>query len=772
MKIKSEVKIVNLKVSVVSALLLVFSLSGISAPQDIDLSSPNSTFPFNFTGPPVNEVIGILSPVVGANAYWEFSSIPPGATETTVDGFTSAFEFNGISVQLPTGVSDVNPVSQTLTTSITNTGALVPGSFSFELTVTSEDGLSSQNRNYEIIIAKAMDLVMVFDRSGSMGTTISAPTTRWSALKDAASNFANLYQTLGRTEDRLSITYFETDLLPASACCNGFINFSNTIGTTINTDLNANNPGGMTAMGSGLQNAEGKLTDPSRTKSVLLFTDGRQNQNPMVNLDGMGYSDGSSISTDVKIFTIGIDNPNGNYHTTLQNLAVNNDGSYNTTDDGAAFTFEASAGGDVRGDLSAGFTGQFVEMLAESSPQIIDRSTTNLSSSSAPHTLQTFPLNNSVNKLILEFVFNRKFEIPELAQVLARIVVSKDGNPVMQHATPSWVSNYTNTLLLAFSFDEGSGSPSLSPEGNWSVQIADVSQFKVTDCNLTSLADDHRLHIKRSYGNPSPKVNENFPVEVSVDWLSYPVTDANVSVFVLRPGEDLNDLLATNPLFVDPSGAQDASTPGTQKYEQLMATDPAFEDQLKRSENSVNMSHTSDGIYTGTFNGLNVSGVYRILIRISGTHPDIGQYQRIRSESFYVSFSSVDMEDSNLSSQMVDGNLQIDLRPKTSYGRFVGPAMGDGFSVDNPGISIVKVVDHQDGSYTITFSGNIDEDTKFQLLGQELYSGPLVKIAESGNFIDKIVDFLKSLGLPMWLIWLILILIIAFIVWRTIKKKP
>jgi hypothetical protein len=130
------------------------------------------------------------------------------------------------------------------------------------------------------------------------------------------------------------------------------------------------------------------------------------------------------------------------------------------------------------------------------------------------------------------------------------------------------------------------------------------------------------------------------------------------------------------------------------------------------------------------------------------------------------------MEESGVSSQMVDGNLQIDFRPKTSYGRFVGPAMGDGFSVNNPGISIEEVVDHQDGSYTITFSGNIEEDTKLQLLGQEIYEGALVDIAKTPSFIEKIVEYLKSLGLPMWLIWIIIILIILLILWRLIRRRP
>lgn len=771
---KTKFKIHSIFSRTLFLILLIFSLSapGYSAPQDIDFDNFLGPYLFNFNvGSTVSENIGILSPTIGANAYWEFNSIPVGASTTNVGGFTTAFTFHGINVQLPPGVTDVNPVPQTDQVSISDSGPLVVGSFSFTLVVTSEDGLDTQTRTYEIIINQPMDLVLVFDRSGSMNSNTPTGNSRWDALKDAASNFANLYQALERTDDRLSITYFETDLVPASACCNTFINFTNTIGTTVSTDLNANSPGGATAMGLGLQNAQTKLSDPSRTRSILLFTDGRQNQNPMVNLNGQGYSDASTIPSGLRIFTVGIDIPNGNYLTTLQNLAVNNQGSFNTTDDGSAFTFVASAGADVRGDLSSGFTDQYVAMLSGSSPQLIDRSSTSFSSGSAPFTLQSFPLNNKVNHLLLEFSFNRKFEIPELAQILARIQVTKDGNPVTTYATPSWAGNYTNTLLLTFTFNQPGGPP-LSPEGNWAVQMADVSSFKITHGNLTSLADDHRLHIRKDFGNKDPKVNESFPVSLTLDWLSHPITDANAEAIVLRPGEDLNDLLARNPLVVDPSGAQDAATPGTQKYEQLMDTDSAFRAMIEKTENMVPLTHTADGIYKGTFNGLNVSGVYRILFRVTGTHADAGQYQRILTESFYVSFASVDLEASAVTSQVVNGKLEVNMRPITPYGRYVGPAMGDAFSVDNPGINIDQVTDHQDGSYTLVFSGNINDDTKVQLLGQEIYSGPLVKLGKSGSFIDKIIDFLKSLGLPMWLIWLILIAIVVLIIWRITRKKP
>jgi len=574
-----------------------------------------------------------------------------------------------------------------------------------------------------------------------------------------------MYQALNRTGDRLGITYFETDLLPASACCNGLVAVNSTIGTTIHNDINANTADGSTGMGNGLKDAQGKLADPTKARTVLLITDGEQNEDPMVKLDGTGYSDGSVIPGggtpgSVKIFTIGIGSPSGDFHTTLRNLAENNRGSYNTTDDGIAFNFQGGVSG---GDLSAGFTDQYVMMLATFSPQLVERSSTDLTSGTAPHALQSFPLNKRVNKLLLEFAFDKSFEIPTLAQVIARIAVKKNGTLVTPKATPSWVGNYTNTILLTFDFDGAASS--VGPDGDWTVQLADLTNFKVGHCNLTALADDHRLHIQRSYTNKSPKVNDTFPMSVTLDWLSYPVTDATVQAAILRPGQDWGDFLANYPVTVDVSSAVDAGSPGLQKFEKLWATDSAFRAQLQRTQNLVTLTHTSNGKYDGTFTGLTVAGVYKIMFMISGTHAEAGKYKRLLSESLYTSFSSVDMGQSNVSSQVVGSTIVMTITPTTPYHKKVGPAMGRAFAVSDPAITISNVVDHQNGSYTLTFTGNINDPVKLLLLGQEVYNGKLIDAGKSGSNGGGIGHWIASL----WYIWLILLIIL--ILWFILRKK-
>lgn len=736
--------------------------------QDFDFASPTIVFPLNYTvGTPVNETIGITSPDLGANAYWEFTSIPPGATTTTTGSFTTSFSLSGLTVTLPPGVTDANPVPQTDETTIADSGPLIAGSFAFSILVTTEDGLQSKTQTYNVFIQSPMDLVLVFDQSGSMNTTTPAGVTRWDALKESAAGFGVFYQGLpDHANDQLAITYFATNV-NNSPCCNGFIAHNNTLGTTINTDLNGQSPGGSTAMGLGLKDAESKLAAQvnGHQKSILLFTDGRQNRNPLVETTGTEYTDGTAIDGNTTICTIGIDGPDMDYHTTLQNLATTHGGSYNTTDDGNAFTFVA---GDADGSLAAGFTAQYIDLLAGGSPQLIMRNVTPLPTGGAPYLLQSFPVNKAVDLLQLQFVFNRKFETPQLVQLLAAIDIQREGTSVMTYAQPSWAGNYTNTLLLNIPLGKAVGDqPALTAEGAWTVHLKDVTNFKVQSCMLTSVADDHRLHIKKSHANKAPKVGDDFPITVALDWLQFPVTGATVEVIVLRPGEDLGDLLARDPLIVDVTNEGDNSLPGVQKYEALWQ-DSTFREKLKRTENLITLAHTENGVYTGVFKDLTVAGVYRILYRIHGEQAETGKFQRALQESVYVSFSSVDLVNSDVGTQLVDNQLILNLRPITRYGRFVGPAAGPAFTVSNPEIKIDQVMDHQDGRYTLKLSGAITANTTLSLLGQPLYTGDLTQIKNFGK--DSLFDKIQQM-MPLWLFWLLLIIILGLIIWMMMKRK-
>jgi Mg-chelatase subunit ChlD len=708
------------------------------------------SLPFGVNIPPASpKTIGVQG--AAATVLWDYDDKPtaaPGYVETP-RGFTA----HGLTVELPADPGA--PITSAETVKITGTPT-VTGTFSFELIVANEDASASRTREISVTISRDLQVVLVLDRSGSMGASLSTM-TRWDALKNAVGSFVNKYQALNRPADQISVTYFDTDVTPASACCNGFVAVNAGVQGTITTDLGANNPGGWTNLGKGIQVSQTKLSDANKGRSIVIFTDGEQNQDPMVSDNGQSIG-GTPIPNSpgsVKMYTVGLYGP-GVMNQMLQDLAGHTGGTYNHSETG--------------NDLEAAFDAALTSMLAGSSPQLITRSNTKITAGGGMQKLQEFTLNNRVDKLMLEFKFDKKFEINQLLHAIYQIKILHDSTNVTFKAKPSYAGNYTNSLLLTYYF-KGDDESWFKPEGKWQVFMSD-SIAKVSQVLLSSFADDHNFHMNRTLGNPRPKVQDKYPISIQLDWLGHAIKSATVEAIIAGPGGDLGNMLGTNPFTAKLSGAQDAGSPGQQKFEQLLANDSAFRNQLLNKSNNVfALNHTSNGKYEGTFDGLTVSGTYNLLIRIKAVDSAGGTIERLHTESFYTSFAGVDPAKSSITTSIVNGILTMTIKPVTTYKDFlIGPGFGSSFTVSNPEIKIDSVVDNQDGSYVITFSGKIDGNTTLSVAGQDIYTGKLQDAGKSGSIIDKIKEWLKSLGLPAWTIWLILLLIILLI-WLAIRRK-
>jgi hypothetical protein len=744
------------------------SLHALSQHQ-VDMDNPANQKITISLGVGVNIVpeITITDQNAGQNVFWAFTNTPPGSVPVVVNGFTTEITFAGIRVKLPNGVSDANPVPQNSSTTVSlvpNT----PGKYEVGLQLTTANGSKSTTATLEILVSKDLDVVLVLDRSGSMKEEASMGVTRWNALKKAALSLANEYQALqNRKNDQVRIVYFEGTPNPVSGCCGGTPKkVTPTLVQEINTDFSGKDPiNGTTGMGLAIKDAQGKLSavSPNATPVIVFFTDGEQNP-VQITANGQGFTDnpgaiiGKGQPKNVKIFTIGFEGTNGQ-SSLLQNMANHTGG-----------TYHHSAKGD---DLDTEFEDMFLSLLTNQSPQLVGRSRNNVSNNGNLVTLQTFPLNDRVNKLLLKFEFGRNFETPELIQLLARMRIEKDGVNMIMYARPSWAGNFTNTLLLTLDFVTPPNQQApVNSKGDWKVSISD-STAKFSSVNLSVIADDHRLAMTRTLGNGSnPRVNQALPISLKLAWVARPIKNATVEAVVLRPGEDLGHELAVNTNNVDVSNAPDAGSPGRQKFENLWKNDSSFKALFNRSENVVTLNHTADGNYQGTFNGLTVSGTYKLIIRVTCTDSSAGKIQRIISESFYVDFAGVDMPNSNITIALPqNGQLVMTIRPITSYKKFIGPAMGHLFAVTNPNIQIASVVDHQDGRYTITFTGSINESTTLVLGDQPIFTGKLPDAGKGGGIIEKIKKWFDDNGLPFWLFWLLLLLLLIIILWILFRRK-
>jgi hypothetical protein len=714
-------------------LLLLWASTVHAAPQDIDIACMPAPAPHEFTatvGMPFNAPIGSNA---GGNVFWDFVTTPVGCS-----GSSPSFTCNGVNIALPAGAPG-SSVPNTATVTVNGTPSATGGPFTFRLVVTLDDGIGTTTceRNYELDVVNPpapYDLVFELDRSGSMsGSTNIAPpaTDRWGALKNGVNSFLPMIDSTAPPGSRFGLTLFATDVLPTTnpaftALLPVPSSPPNTLPNAVNTELNQQSPGGATAMGKGLKTAMSKLTDVARPRVVVIFTDGEQNIPPLVNSNGCGFDDGTQVNPTcpatpgtIKIVTVGIGNPSGAYLTTLQNLAHNNRGHMIITANGANF------GGDCTGNVSAAFSCAIADTLSVASPQMVTSYSGTLSNT--PVTLQAFDVNRKVAKLLVQITFNRQFNSEELAAVLAGLRIAKDGSDITPYFQPVTVGTSSDGLLLKTDFvpPQTSGMPPLAPEGRYTLHMTKPTFIRGNlDYRVVPYADDHRLSIDWQVSPTTLRVNQPLTPAMHLSWLGSPVTNARVEAFIVKPGGDLGDLLAKNPLKVETSQAPDAGSPGHQKYFFLLQNDPKFLAQLRPRQQRLPLIHQGKGNYSAPYNPGNISGVYQILYRARAIDPKFGTIQRLAVQSVYVRFGVIDLKASAIKSTVEGNTITINVRPKRTNGLFIGPAQGGAFTVQSKEIRLRTITDHQDGSYTLVLVGDPKAPVAVELLGEVIYRGP------------------------------------------------
>jgi hypothetical protein len=390
-------------------------------------------------------------------------------------------------------------------------------------------------RHVTIKFRNPIDLVLVLDKSGSMGTITTGTIRRWDALITAVDAFVDKFELYRVDGDRVSISYFhsvvENGLGTAAA---PFIDIKATPAPSSRTQVDQslappNGPAGATAMGLGLVDAKDKLApSTTKTKVVLLFTDGEQNwpnNGKLVAATGDKLNDNTPINTgpgntpgNIKIYTIGI-NSAGSIPAVLSAIASSNRGLSWTTQTGSEASFVSD------------FTNAFAQMLSVFSPQIIG-SYSNTASGPSHSDTATFICNQTTDKLVFELYSPGRIQVG----------FEKDGKPV----NPSTVRSGQGYQIFAFNFPHSD--PTIKPGGKWvvkmllpsvGVDVTAANTSKKFTYNVIAITDDHSFDYTCSQSAQKFKPGDDLTPAVKLTLQNKEVINGHVNFVLLKPDKHL-----------------------------------------------------------------------------------------------------------------------------------------------------------------------------------------------------------------------------------------
>lgn len=652
---------------------------------------------------------------------------------------------------------------------ISSTGNLAEGEY--ELTI--RLSYSGQNRikNFRFIVRQAADIVFVLDRSGSMECDDSEdavggwpacinggdPGRRWDVLKESINHFVgklDMHHTLAA--DRLSVVYFSGsvigtfpgNLVNDAAPFNTVASFRDpTTGVPPNIRYHifnemsafpvedAANPSNKlatdgTSFGLGLVKAFGTpavagryggASNPARRQLIFLFTDGEQNTGNQVREAGAGVGKVIQVSSadmtpvldlngaaaaPVEIYTAGITQGNA-VSSLLSNIADGGLGdNYFNVMPGATAEFGA--------DVS---TQAFSLIFNQFSPQIVRVEKGKLNPNSS--VTANFDFNKRVNRVIFDVSIDSPFGRR------ANFSIEKDGVDVTKMAAIN-EGNYLSTFV--FNLYEH---PEMSSEGKWTFRVnSPGSVFNNTAVSIYATADDEHVEFNGVLEDGKIHVGEKLKPRVTFSALGQPITDADVKATIIKPGEDLGDLLAKAPTPQFPSKTKEVGSCADQKLSALELNNPSALTAWKNLKSTtISLKHTGKGIYEGEYDDVDLTGNYKIIYTATATSADLGKIERRKEQTINVRFAPIDLSSSVRSVKSSrDGKYFFTYGFKPTFvdpngkKRFLGPGFENAIMVE--GASFSRTEDHCDGSYSIFFnSPSPNPNVKVWVSDETVYSG-------------------------------------------------
>lgn len=574
-----------------------------------------------------------------------------------------------------------------------------------------------------------VDVALVLDLSGSM-LSPACPTCepKLQVLKDAVELFVQLWSVFAVPDDRMAINYFRTaisEFTPGGTTL--FPVLPNVPGMISDVQSQTTTGANLTAMGGGLQTAINLLTDSTRPRNVILFTDGMQNVNPMVDTATLEIDDepgrpASGVSPTVpptdldatlgrKVSTIGV-GATPAFVDLLDDIASETNG-----------LFKLTTAPDE--DLRQFYIEELVDVLRTFSPQLVGYRHGTLG---AEGVSEVFRTDAATRRAAFKVSWRRGENVG--------FSVEKDGVPLLR--VGRFISGpYYRIFVIDLPADSPAGP--ITAGGEWRLRIHGPAG---TSYQAAAIVDEAELDYEFSVGGSDHVSGTPLPLEVELSLDELPVVDASVTARVLSPREALGTLLSLRKTPPEPPGFdyEPQASAAQRKYE-LLTRDPDFRAQLRPVAYPITLQHVGAGRYAATYSDTGLTGPYTVVFHVEGDRPEIGHFDRTESRTVSVRFGRAIESRSTLRVRALDGGsdgrkrFELSVRPVDAVGNFLGPDYGHRVELRVDGVEVPGPPrDELDGTYVFELAVADPTTTLVTLtvMREPVYDGPLGGIRGAG----------------------------------------
>ena len=550
-----------------------------------------------------------------------------------------------------------------------------------------------------------IDVALVLDKSGSMGDpACTGCESKMVVLQDAAELFIQTWQMLSDADDRIAAVYFDSSIDTFSTSGGDELVTLTGSGDDVISYIRSKTDGGATAMGGGAQTAINMLTDVSRPRSLIIFTDGMQNRDPMIELQGGVYEirdtgrPGSGVSPttpptqlntalDITVNTIGV-GVTGAYEAELNAISGGTDGLHKSTTNADA-------------DLRRFYIEQLVDTLRDASPQLVDYRYARVSKDKTD--AQSFGINVGAKKVVFAISWDHR-DAGRLP-----VAVFKDGKDITKFSKERRRGNFYDVISFdTSSHQKAAGTDAaLSSDGVWEVRVQGSGEI---DYEVAALADDSLLdyEFETTPGLLQAGDTAVLASEVQLNGLPYG-DDVFIRVEIGIPQESTATALTLTPT---PSGIEpkNGETFAEAKLRHLLLHSKEFLERISKRRTSKTLTRTTAGRFSAPFAETSVAGTYKLSFLLEGSGLRTGKFER-REERFFIVTPGPYGKGSSVI-QTVDvktvggkTTTTMRIRPQDIHGNYLGADQKKDVSAIIPGTGDTAVVtDIGDGWYELVLT--------------------------------------------------------------------